>query len=143
MNYYTDNPVLRHYLTHPLLRRIVEMRERNFTEAEKYDYAPVDFEEAVAGYEQILTLVGELCAEVVAPNAADVDRTGPMLDKGRVTYAAATDENMEMFRKAGYPAVVTADLISQHRYLLFSRTLLHVPMLGSVTYGACKSVPKQ
>ena len=65
MNYYTDNPVLRHYLTHPLLRRIVEMREHNFTEAEKYDYAPVDFEEAVAGYEQILTLVGELCAEVV------------------------------------------------------------------------------
>ncbi len=101
MNYYTDNPVLKHYLTHPLLRRIVEMREQGFTEAEKYDYAPVDFEEAVAGYEQILTLVGELCAEVVAPNAADVDRTGPLLDKGRVKYAAATDENMEMFRKAG------------------------------------------
>jgi len=88
-------------LTHPLLRRIVEMREQGFSEAEKYDYAPVDFEEAVAGYEQVLTLVGELCAEVVAPNAADVDRTGPLLDKGRVTYAAATDENMEMFRKAG------------------------------------------
>ncbi len=101
MNYYTDNPVLRHYLTHPLLRRIVEMREHNFTEAEKYDYAPVDFEEAVAGYEQILTLVGELCAEVVAPNAAEVDRTGPTLDNGRVSYAPATAENMEMFRKAG------------------------------------------
>ena len=56
MNYYTDNPVLKHYLNHPLFRRIVEMRERNFTEAEKYDYAPVDFEEAVAGYEQVLEL---------------------------------------------------------------------------------------
>ena len=101
MNYYIDNPVLKHYLSHPLLRRIVEMRERGFAEAEKYDYAPVDFEEAVAGYEQVLTLVGELCAEIVAPNAAEVDHTGPMLENGRVKYAPATDENMEMFRKAG------------------------------------------
>ena len=101
MNYYIDNPVLKHYLSHPLLRRIVEMRERGFAEAEKYDYAPVDFEEAVAGYEQVLTLVGELCAEIVAPNAAQVDHTGPTLENGRVKYAPATDENMEMFRKAG------------------------------------------
>ena len=101
MNYYIDNPVLKHYLSHPLLRRIVEMRERGFAEAEKYDYAPVDFEEAVAGYEQVLTLVGELCAEIVAPNAAEVDHTGPVLENGRVKYAPATDENMEMFRKAG------------------------------------------
>ncbi len=101
MNYYTDNPVLRHYLNHPLFRRIVEMRERNFVEAEKYDYAPVDFEEAVAGYEQVLTLVGELCAEVVAPNAATVDTTGPTLKEGRVEYAPASEENMQMFRKAG------------------------------------------
>ena len=101
MNYYIDNPVLKHYLSHPLLRRIVEMRERGFAEAEKYDYAPIDFEEAVAGYEQVLTLVGELCAEIVAPNAAEVDHTGPTLENGRVKYAPATDENMEMFRKAG------------------------------------------
>ena len=101
MNYYIDNPVLKHYLSHPLLRRIVEMRERGFAEADKYDYAPVDFEEAVAGYEQVLTLVGELCAEIVAPNAAEVDHTGPVLENGRVKYAPATDENMEMFRKAG------------------------------------------
>ena len=101
MNYYIDNPVLKHYLSHPLLRRIVEMRERGFAEAEKYDYAPVDFEEAVAGYEQVLTLVGELCAEIVALNAAEVDHTGPVLENGRVKYAPATDENMEMFRKAG------------------------------------------
>ena len=101
MNYYTDNPVLKHYLNHPLFRRIVEMRERNFTEAEKYDYAPVDFEEAVAGYEQVLELVGELCAEVVAPNATIVDTTGPTLKDGRVEYAPASDENMQLFRKAG------------------------------------------
>ena len=57
MNYYTDNPVLKHYLSHPLFRRIVEIREKNFAEADKYDYAPMNFEEAVAGYEQVLALV--------------------------------------------------------------------------------------
>ena len=101
MNYFTDNPVLKHYLNHPLFRRIVEMREHNFAESDKYDYAPIDFEEAVAGYEQVLALVGELCAEVVAPNAAEVDSTGPVLDNGGVEYAPATNINMEMFRKAG------------------------------------------
>ena len=50
MNYYTDNPVLKHYLSHPLFRRIVQMRECNYTQAENYDYAPVDFEDAVSGY---------------------------------------------------------------------------------------------
>lgn len=101
MNYYTDNPVLKHYLSHPLFRRIVEMRERNFTQADKYDYAPVDFEEAVAGYEHVLTLVGELCAETVAPNATDADRSGSALENGRVKYAPATDANMQAFRQAG------------------------------------------
>jgi alkylation response protein AidB-like acyl-CoA dehydrogenase len=101
MNYYTDNPVLKHYLSHPLFRRIVQMREGNYTQAEKYDYAPVDFEDAVSGYEQVLTLVGELCAELVAPNAAIVDTTGPALHDGRVEYAPASRQNMEIFRKAG------------------------------------------
>ena len=101
MNYYTDNPVLKHYLSHPLFRRIVQMREGNYSQAEKYDYAPVDFEDAVAGYEQVLTLVGELCAELVAPNAATVDTTGPTLRDGRVDYAPASQQNMDVFRKAG------------------------------------------
>ncbi|MBR5276640.1 MAG: acyl-CoA dehydrogenase family protein [Bacteroidaceae bacterium] len=101
MNYYTDNPVLKHYLSHPLFRRIVEIREKNFAEADKYDYAPMNFEEAVAGYEQVLALVGELCAEVVAPNAATVDSTGPTLAEGRVAYAPASEKNMELFRQAG------------------------------------------
>ena len=101
MNYYTDNPVLKHYLNHPLFRRIVEIREKNFAEADKYDYAPMNFEEAVAGYEQVLALVGELCAEVVAPNAATVDSTGPTLAEGRVAYAPASEQNMELFRQAG------------------------------------------
>ena len=50
MNYYTDNKkVLRHYLSHPLMKRIVAMQERGYTQAAQYNYAPVDFDEAVEG----------------------------------------------------------------------------------------------
>ena len=42
-NFYTDNPDLRHHLTHPLMRKIVELKERNFADVDKYDYAPQNF----------------------------------------------------------------------------------------------------
>lgn len=102
MNYYTDNnKILRHYLSHPLMKRIVEMQEHGYSDAEKYNYAPVDFAEAIEGYELVLNLVGELCAEFVAPNAMAVEEDGPTLNNGRVEYAPATEQNLDLFRKAG------------------------------------------
>ncbi len=101
MNYYTDNKILKHYLEHPLMRRIVEMKEHGYTQATEYDYAPIDFEEAIEGYEGILNLVGELCAEFVAPNAMEIETAGPTLENGRVKYAPATEQNLDLFRKAG------------------------------------------
>ena len=59
-NFYTDNPDLRHHLNHPLMRKIVELKERNFVDAESYDYAPVDFEDAMDNYERVLDIVGEI-----------------------------------------------------------------------------------
>ena len=105
MNYYSDNKALQHYLKHPLLQRIVAMKERGFAECGEYNYAPVNFEEACKGYEEVLELVGELCAEVVAPNAARTEEEGPSLENGRVKYAPATEENMTLFRQAGLMGV--------------------------------------
>lgn len=101
MNFYTDNKVLRHYLKHPLMQRIVSMQENGYAEADEYNYAPIDFEEAVEGYEQVLNLVGKMCAEVIAPNAMEIETNGPTLEGGRVKYAPATERNLELFRKAG------------------------------------------
>ncbi len=101
MNYYTDNKILKHYLEHPLMRRIVEMKEHGYTQSGEYNYAPMDFEEAVEGYECVLNLVGELCAEVIAPNAMEIEKNGPTVKEGRVIYAPATEQNLELFRKAG------------------------------------------
>ncbi len=100
-NYYTDNPSLKHHLHHPMMHKIVELKERNFTDAEKFDYAPVDFNDAMDNYERVLEIVGDLCGNIIAENAESVDHEGPTVANGRVTYAAGTQQNLEACRQAG------------------------------------------
>ena len=100
-NFYTDNPDLKHHLTHPLMEKIVAMKERNYTDAEKYDYAPLDYADAQDSYDKVLEIVGEICGDIIAPNAEDVDHQGPSVANGRVTYADATQVNLDACRKAG------------------------------------------
>ncbi|MDE6631815.1 MAG: acyl-CoA dehydrogenase, partial [Muribaculaceae bacterium] len=68
-NFYTDNPNLKSHLQHPLMKKIVELKERNFADAEKYDYAPLDFEDAMDSYVKVREVVGEICGDVIAENA--------------------------------------------------------------------------
>lgn len=100
-NFYNDNPDLKHHLTHPLMRKIVELKERNFTDAEKYDYAPFDFEDAMDSYEKVLEIAGEISGEIVAQNAEDVDHEGPHVVDGHVVYAQGTQKNLDALVKAG------------------------------------------
>lgn len=100
-NFYLDTPSLRHHLHHPLMRRIVELKEREFKDKDEYDYAPIDFDDAMDSYERVLEMVGEISAEVIAPNAESVDQEGPTVANGRVTYARGTQENLDAVRKAG------------------------------------------
>ncbi len=100
-NFYLDTPELRHHLNHPLMKRIVELKERDYADQESYDYAPVDFEDAMDSYDKVLEIVGEICAEIIAPNAEGVDHECPVCADGRVTYASGTVANLEACRKAG------------------------------------------
>ena len=100
-NFYTDNPDLRHHLNHPMMRKIVELKERNFTDAEKFDYAPSDFEDAMDNYERTLEVVGELCGGLIADNAEAVDHQGASCSDGRAHYADGTVENLKACRQAG------------------------------------------
>ena len=88
-NFYTDNPDLKHHLTHPMMEKIVAMKERNYTDAEKYDYAPLDYADAMDSYDKVLEIVGEICGDIIAPNAEAVDHQGPHVENGRVVYADA------------------------------------------------------
>lgn len=100
-NFYTDNPALKHHLTHPLMRKIVELKERNFSDAEKYDYAPFNFEDAMDSYEKVLEIAGEISGDIVAPNAESVDAEGPHVVDGHVVYAKGTQKNLDALVKAG------------------------------------------
>ena len=100
-NFYKDNKALQYHLHHPLMEKIVGMKERDYTQCEKFDYAPVDFEDAIDSYDKILEITGEIAAEVIAPNAESVDKEGPHHANGRVAYASKTQENLDVTRKAG------------------------------------------
>ena len=100
-NFYNDKPDLKHHLSHPLMRKIVEMKERNFSDAEKFDYAPLDYEDAMDSYEKVLEIAGEISGEIVAQNAEDVDHEGPHVVDGHVVYAKGTQKNLDALVKAG------------------------------------------
>ncbi len=104
-NFYTDNPEIKYFLSHPLLKRIVELRERNYADADKYDYAPANFEDAIDSYERVLELAGDVCANIIAPNAESVDAEGPRCENGRMIYASKTYENLDATVKAGLNGV--------------------------------------
>jgi hypothetical protein len=100
-NFYTDTPELKFHLNHPLMHRIVELKERNYADAGKFDYAPNDFEDAMDSYDKVLEIVGEICGEIIGPNAEGVDHEGPEVINNRVKYASGTVQNLEATRKAG------------------------------------------
>lgn len=100
-NYYTDHPEIGFHLNHPLMRRIVELKERNYSDQEKYDDAPVNFEDAIENYKKLLEITGDVAANIIEPNSESVDQEGPHLESGRMLYASKTLENIEATRQAG------------------------------------------
>jgi hypothetical protein len=100
-NFYNDNKALKLHLQHPLMKKIVSLKERDFADADKFDYAPVDFADAMDNYERVLEIVGEICGTTIAENAEGVDHEGPKVENGRVTYASGTQVNLDACRKAG------------------------------------------
>ena len=100
-NFFNDNKDLQYHLSHPLMRRIVELKEKGFQDKDKYDYAPADFEDAMDSYRRVLEIMGGICGDVIAVNAEDVDHTGPQVVNDRVVYAEGTQKNLDAIVKAG------------------------------------------
>ena len=100
-NFFSDNKDLQFHLQHPMMRKIVELKERGFAEKDLYDFAPQDFEDAMDSYRRVLEIAGEVCGEVIAPNAEGVDHEGPRVVNDHVEYAAGTVQNMKAIVDAG------------------------------------------
>ena len=100
-NFFLDNKDLQYHLEHPLMQKIVELKERGFREKDLYDTAPQNYEDAMDSYRRVMELTGEVCADVIAPNAEGVDKEGPRVVNDRVEYASGTVENMKAVNAAG------------------------------------------
>lgn len=100
-NFFSDNKDLQFHLQHPAMRKIVELKERGFAEKDLYDHAPQDFDDAMDSYRRVLEIAGEVCGEVIAPNAEEVDHEGPRVVGDHVEYAAGTVRNLKAIVDAG------------------------------------------
>lgn len=129
-NFYSDNEDLKFHLGHPLMKKIVALKERGFEDKNTYDYAPIDFEDALDSYDKTLEIVGDICGNILDPNAESVDAEGPEVINDRVKYARGTQENHDALTQAGLygmslpreygglnfamvPYVVAAELVSR------------------------------
>ena len=84
-NQYTDIPELKFHLEHPLMKEIVALKERNFQDKDCFEYAPQNHSDAMDNYERILELAGDICSNIIAPNAESVDHEGPRVEIGRAS----------------------------------------------------------
>ena len=100
-NFFLDNKDLQYHLNHPMMKRIIELKERNFADAATYDYAPHNTEDALDSYRRVLEIVGDVCGEVIAANAESVDHEGPRVVNDHVEYAQGTVRNIEALVEAG------------------------------------------
>lgn len=100
-NFFKDNKELQFQLGHPLMKKIVALKENNFADKDNYDYAPKDFEDALDSYDKVLEIVGEICGDILAPNAEGVDHDGPQVVNSRVVYAPGTQQNHDALTQAG------------------------------------------
>lgn len=105
MNYYSDHPELKFHLAHPLMKRIVELKEVDYRDKDQYKEAPASLEEALENYDLVMEIVGDVAANIIAPNSESVDEEGPHLEDGRMIYASKTFENLEAMNKAGLNGV--------------------------------------
>lgn len=83
------------------MKRIVDLKERNYADKDAFEDAPVNYEDAIENYKRMLDITGDVAANIIEPNSESVDLEGPHLENGRMLYASKTVENIEATRQAG------------------------------------------
>ena len=83
------------------MKRVVDLKERNYIDKDNFSDAPVNYEDAIENYKRLLDIAGDVAANIIEPNSEAVDLEGPHLENGRMIYASKTFENLDATRKAG------------------------------------------
>ncbi|MEF8788194.1 MAG: acyl-CoA dehydrogenase family protein [Planctomycetota bacterium] len=99
-NFFTDNEDLVDYFDNMDIRRLVALQERNYSRDPDCEYAPEGYEDAKDSYRRVLEVLGDICANFIAPRATEVDDEGVHLEDGRVHYAEGTRESLDRLAQA-------------------------------------------
>ncbi len=100
-NFYKDNKDLKFQFQNPLMKKIVQLKEQDFKDSGKFDYAPCTCDDTIDSYDKVMDILGEICGDVISVNAEEVDKSGPHHENGRVTYAPGTQQNQDVLIQAG------------------------------------------
>ena len=99
-NFFLDNADLQFRLQQLDLREVLEHKEKGYAEAAVHPTAPRNYADAMDSFRIVLDVLGEICAQRIAPRAAEADDEGAHYDAGEVTYAADTQDAIEALRQA-------------------------------------------
>ena len=78
-NFFTDNDDIQFLFGYLDLPKLAALCEQDFKFAKEYDFAPENTQDALDNYRRILTSLGDLAGDVIAPTAGDTDRIGNVL----------------------------------------------------------------
>ncbi len=99
-NYFKDNLDLQFRLEQLDLSEILEIKERGYTYVQEYPVAPRNYADAMDNYRLLLELLGDICANVIAPTATEADLEGAQFHDGQVEYATVTQEAIQALKQA-------------------------------------------
>ncbi|MFI5252628.1 MAG: acyl-CoA dehydrogenase family protein [Bacteroidota bacterium] len=99
-NFFLENPDILYHYKKLDLTDIVKMAEDDYSQASIYNYAPVNYEDAMENYRQVLEIIGDIAGNHIAPRAPIVDKEGASYNDGKVSYAKGTQEDLQMLAKA-------------------------------------------
>ena len=99
-NFFLDNPDVQFHFNALDLKEIVRLAENDYAQSRRFQYAPVNYDDAMENYRKVLEVVGDLAGNYIAPRAAGVDRDGATLSDGHVAYAEGTKKNVEELSQA-------------------------------------------
>lgn len=99
-NFLHDNEDILFHMEHMDLDRVISLKEMDFADSGKYPHAPKDATDAKDSYMKVLDIIGEICGDYLAPQAAEIDKEGVKLVDGEVVYAKGTKEVLDLMGKA-------------------------------------------
>jgi alkylation response protein AidB-like acyl-CoA dehydrogenase len=102
-NFFLDNEDIQFLFEHIDLAELARLQEDDFIHAadDPSGYAPRDAADAVDNYRRTLEVIGQIAAEVVAPNAEQIDREGNTHNEdGTVTLHPLVQENLKRLGQA-------------------------------------------